>query len=87
MSGWVLLLFAAFHAAIGLLMLGAVAWLMLGGDDGGGMDGGEDDGGGGGAPRKPWRPRPPTRRLRREVRRATCIRSRGRAGRTARTLR
>ena len=87
MSGWVLLLFAAFHAAIGLLMLGAVAWLMLGGEDGGEADGGEDGGGGGGTPRKPWRPRPPTRRMRREVRRATPFKQRGRVGRTARTLR
>jgi hypothetical protein len=88
LSGWVLLLFAAFHAAIGLLMLGAVAWLMLGGEDGGEMDGGEDGGGGGGTPRRPWRPRPPTRKLRRrDVRRATEFRPRGRVGRTARTLR
>jgi hypothetical protein len=83
MSGWVLLLFAAFHAAIGLLMLGAVAWLMLGGGDDGETGGGEDGGGGGGAPRRPWRPRPPTRRLRRDVRRPQRVTPPGRGARTA----
>lgn len=86
MTGWVLLLFAAFHAAIGMLMLGAVAWLMLGGEDTDGDGGNGGGGGGGGSPGRPWRPRPPVRHRRGEPRRATVTRP-GRGVRTARTPR
>lgn len=65
--GLFVLLFAAFHTVLGLLVFGLAAWVMMDDDDGSG----ETDGGGGdGGIRPRRRPPRPTRGRERPLRRS-----------------
>lgn len=87
--GIFVLLFTAFHAVLGIAVLGLAAWVMH--DEGDGQ-GESDDGGDGGVRPRPWRPRSPGgRRLplrRSEPRRPVqAVRRRDRDRRAARAPR